>query len=208
MFKKYRIVKSLRTLFIGQLLLIVGVLSELSVLYAPFIYIALFFIAGIIALYIGIIKLARFNKFFLLSAISLFIAIALSVATTIVAFVTFTESIIPHFDSILNVIIKTFAMLFTFGIIRGCSKEATGSASSKFAKVESIINFSWRTVVLICTILNSYVLKEHPVAVYTLTIISTVISILGEAYFTVYIYRSYRKCKMVYKCKEGIAIIN
>ena len=86
-------------------------------------------------------------------------------------------------------------MAFIFGIIRGCSKAATGSARSSFATAMTLVNFFGKLLAIVFTILEGVFKDKSSIASQTFAIVSMSLSVFVEIFFVVYTYRAYSKAK-------------
>lgn len=189
--KKIKIAKGLHLLFIGELFTAFGFLCELRIFYLPLSFISLSAVIGIVINLIGIFKLFRFNKFFLISFCCICFSLAAGIGSAALRFVGSGNDIISTFDSIIEIISKILSMAFTFGIIRGCSKAALGKANTRFANVMSIVNFVGKFIAILFIILESLFFKSNDAVIKAFSLCSMFISIGVEIFFVVYVYRAY-----------------
>ena len=197
--KKKRAVKALKLLFIGELVISVGLLGELYLLYEPLSMIALVSIVGTIIALVGIAKLGRVNKFFLTACIVITASLVIGVTSGILTVVGLSPEAINAIKDFNNIIGKLFSFVFIFCVIRGCSKAATGSARSKIATAMTLVNFFGKGIAIIFTILQSIFDSEDAQLASVFSIVSTVASMFVQVYFVYYIFTAYRKAKALLK---------
>lgn len=193
--KKVKAVKALHLLCIGELFTVLGLLSELEFIYDPLALISLLSIVGIIIVLVGIIKLAWVNKFFLASFICICFAVFIGIVESVLSVAGASNKSLEVYESITNVIAKLISIVFTFGIIRGCSKAATGKANSRSANVMSIVNFAGKAISIIFIVLESIYRDTNEIAADIFALISLLAAIGAEVFFIVYLYRAYKKAK-------------
>lgn len=194
-----RNIKSLLLLFIGEVLTVSGLLCALASLFRPFIFLALLSLAGVIVMLIGVIRLCRVNKFFLIALISFCLTIAVAVTGFILDFARANNDAIAKYGSITSVIDKGLSMVFTFGVIRGCSKVATGKANTRFANIMTIANIAGKGVSILFTVLSSLYYEKNPDLANAFVIVTTIVAMGAEVFFIVYLYRAYLKAKKSYE---------
>lgn len=172
-----------------------GLLSALEFIYDPLAIISLLSLVGIIIVLVGIIKLARINKFFFMSFICICFAIFVGIIESILRVIGISNNSLEVYESITEVISKLVSIVFTFGIIRGCSKASTGKSNSRSAKVMSIVNFAGKFLSITFIILESIYRGENEVAADIFAFISLLAALGAEVFFIVYLYRAYSKAK-------------
>ena len=197
--KKEKAVKALRLLFIGELLVILGLLSELGFIYEPLVFISLISFVGLIISLVGIIKLAKVNYFFLISCISVATSLLIGAVTGTLSAIGISKETLNILNSIFNIIGKGLSFIFVFGIIRGCSKAATGSARSKIATVMTLVNFFGKTLAIVFTILAGVYEKSNQTLSNAFVLVSTILTIIVDIYFVYYLFIVYRKAKALVK---------
>lgn len=193
--KAEKAVKALKLLFVGQLITAFGLLGELGVINQSLYLISLISIVGIIITFVGILKLARVNIFFLISSLCVGFTLLLGIVSGVLIGVNVPQATVESFNFICNILTKLVSMLFVFGIIRGCAKAATGSASSRFAKTMTYVNFTGKVAAIAFTILHGIYSDIDPVLSETFAIISMSLSIFVELFFVCYTFRAYKKAK-------------
>lgn len=193
--KKQKAIKALRLLFIGELFVVLGLLSELEVIYDPLALISLVSLVGIIIVLVGIIKLARVNKFFFMSFICVCFAFLVGIVEAVLDIAGASHNSLMVYESITDILAKLASMLFTFGIIRGCSKAATGKANSRFANVMSIVNLVGKVISIVFIILESIYRDDNELAANIFLLISLLAAAGAEIFFVIYLYRAYSKAR-------------
>lgn len=177
--------------------MILGLLCELEFIYDPLALISLLSLVGIIIVLVGIIKLARVNKFFFASFICICFSLFVGIVESILRVAGASDNSLMTYEAITSVIAKVASIVFTFGIIRGCSKAATGKANSRSAKVMSIVNFIGKAVSIIFIILESIYRDENELAADIFALISLLAALGSEIFFIVYLHRAYKKAKKI-----------
>lgn len=193
--KENKVVKSLKLLFIGNLLILLGLFGALDFI-TPFIaFIALLSVVGIFILLFGVVRLARINVFFFISFITVLVSMVIGIGGSLINVYLFGTDFANFFDILTQIIAKLSSMVFMFGIIRGCSKAALGKARTPFAFKISLINFIGKTIVIVFLLLEGFLKKSNPTAANVFSVIQMVISIIVQVCFLVYLYLAYRYAK-------------
>lgn len=188
-------VHALKLLFIGEVFIVFGILGELNVIYQPLAFIALFAIVGVIIIFVGIFKLIKLNRYFLISALSIIVALVIGLVGAIIPFTNPTpefQKIFAFFETISS---KFLSMLLVFGIIRGCAKAATGTIEGLFAKIMINVNFYGKLTALVFSILEIVFRDINLPLSKTFAVISMVLYISVEVFFACFTYLAYKKAK-------------
>lgn len=193
--KKEKAVKALKLLFIGELIVAIGLLGELYLAYEPLAMIAIVSIIGTIIALIGITKLGRVNKFFLTACIIIGLSLLIGVTTGALTTFGLAPKVVEVMKDASNIIGKVFSFVFIFCVIRGCSKAATGSARSKIATIMTIVNIVGKGIAITFSILQSIFGSKNPTFAGACSIVSMAASMFVQIYFVYYIFIAYKKAK-------------
>lgn len=190
--------KALHTLAIGEILACTGLLVELGFLTPWFNLAAFFAVVGVITMLVGVIKLRKVNKFFVISFIAILFTLFVGITFSVIETIFLANNITNYSESLSTaqqIISKVISFVYTFGIVRGCALAATGKAKSKFGTHMILVNGGGKFTSIAIKIICGFFLTNYPVADKTLSIIATVISVIVELYFCVFLYRTYLKAK-------------
>ena len=200
--KQRKGIKALHILSIGEILACVGLLVELSFL-TPWLNIsALVALVGVIMMLVGVIKLRKVNKFFVISFIAILTTLLVSVVIGTIDTVLQFNNITGYNETLSTVqlvISKVISFVYTFGLVRGCALAATGKSKSKFGTHMILVNGGGKFISITISVVTALFLENYPVASGVLALISTIISIVVELYFCVFLYRTYLKAKAKYQ---------
>lgn len=195
---KNKYVNALELLFIGEAIILPSLVIELKFL-APWISLFAFLaLVGQITKLVGIFRLRKLNKYFLLAFIAVLLSF-LSGIITIVLNILFNE---PDYENVKNLIFsiqlilpKAISIIYTYGVLRGCSKAATGNPVSKFGRRMIVSNTICKMSSIALNILAPFVQKYSVFAANLMLTISFVITLGIEIYFVVYLGLTYSKAK-------------
>lgn len=198
--KQIKKLKAFHTLAIGEILACVGLLVELSFLTLWLNLAALVALVGVFMMLIGVIKLRKVNKFFVISFIAILFTFLTGLIFGILDFALHSKGI-EGYENIIDLIQKIFSKVisffYTFGLVRGCALAATGQAKSKFGTHMILVNGGGKFISIAISVITILFLTPYPVASGVLSIVGTVISVIVELYFCVFLYRTYLKAKAI-----------
>ncbi len=199
--KQRKSIKAFHTVAIGEILACFGLLVELGFLTPWLNFAALVALVGIVVMLVGVIKLRKTNKFFVISFIAVLSTLVVSLAFGVVDAVLQANNLTESKDTIntiQQIISKVISFVYTFGLVRGCALAATGKSKSKFGTHMILVNGGGKVISIALSIISGMFLEGNPVASGVLSIVSTVISVIVELYFCVFLYRTYLKAKAKY----------
>lgn len=197
--KKEKALKALKLLLIGEVMIALGLLGELGAIVPMLGLIALISIVGMIVALVGIIKLARVNIFFLISCLALATSLLFGITLGALTAAQLAKDTLDIVNTLFSIAGKGLSCLFIFGIIRGCSKAATGSARSKIATVMTLVNFFGKALAIVFTILAGVYEKSNQTLSNAFVLVSTILTIIVDIYFVYYLFIVYRKAEALVK---------
>ena len=196
--KQKRGIKALRVLSIGEILSCFGLLIELSFLTPWLNFAALVAMIGVIMMLVGVILLRKVNKFFVISFIAIVATLFVSIAFGVTDVILQANNVANYNETLSTiqlVISKIISLVYVFGLVRGCALAATGQSKSKFGTHMILVNGGGKFISIALSIISGYILSDNQVASEVLSIISTIISVIVELYFCVFLFRTYLKAK-------------
>ena len=197
--KQEKALKALKLLLVGEVIIVLGLLGELSYIAPIFGLLALVSLVGMIIALVGIIKLAKVNMFFLISCLALTISLVIGIILGVLTGIKIDSNVLSILNTLFGIAGKGLSCLFVFGIIRGCSKAATGSARSKIATVMTLVNFIGKTIAIVFTIIAGVYDKTNKSLSNAFVLVSTISTIVVDLYFVYYLFIVYRKAKQLKK---------
>lgn len=194
--KNRKAVKALHLLSIGEILICFGLLVQLSFLTEWFNTAALAALVGLILMLIGVIRLRKINFYFKISFFAILIILLAGIGFGLTNyFCAGNEQVLNVISIIEDIFSKGISIVYTFGILRGCALAATGKSKSKFGTHMLMVNTGGKATAFILNMIVTLFLKNNPTAGGVLSIIATIVSIIVELYFCVFLFRVHRKAK-------------
>lgn len=201
--KQRKGVRALHILSIGEILACTSLLVELAFLTPWLNLFAIVALAGAIVMLVGVIKLRKVNIWFLISFIAILFTLFIGIIFGTVDAVLQATGVADYketLSTIQSVISKIISFVYTIGIVRGCALAATGKSKSKFGTHMILVNGSGKFISITISVVTALFLAEYPVASGVLSLVATIISVIVELYFCVFLYRTYLKAKT--KCYD------
>lgn len=200
--KQRKGIKTLHILSIGEILACFGLLVELSFLTEWLNFAALIALVGMIMMLVGVIKLRKVNKFFVVSFIAILTTLVVSIAFGTIDAILQANNVTNYngtLSTVQTIVSKVISFVYIFGLVRGCALAATGKSKSKFGTHMILVNGGGKFLSITISIISGIFFTDYPVASGVLSIISTIISVIVELYFCVFLYRTYLKAKAKYQ---------
>ena len=188
--KQRKGIKALHTLSVGEIIACSGLLVELSFLTPWLNFAALIAIVGVIMMLVGVIKLRKINKFFLMSFIAILSTLLISIIFAVIDTILHSNNVGNYSETlstIQKVVSKVISFIYTFGLVRGCALAATGKAKSKFGTHMIRVNGIGKFLAIAITVATAIFLDPaYPIASEILYGVATIISVGIEIYFCVF----------------------
>ena len=112
------------------------------------------------------------------------------------------ENILSAISTGRTILTKIISLVYMSGIVKGSALAATGEKKSKFGFHMVLVNFFAKTISIILNLVVQFFLKNDPSTAGILTIIATIVSVIAELYFCVYLFRTHRKAKALLLANE------